>query len=68
MQEREEEGALQGHGGGCAETSGGGGSVGQQGRAGEIGLANRWSCGGRGKQEQRRYGLGYARIYRAHRT
>jgi hypothetical protein len=30
MQERKEEGALQGHGGGCAETSGGGGCVGQQ--------------------------------------
>jgi hypothetical protein len=31
VQEREEEGVLQGHGGGCAKMSGGGGCVGQQG-------------------------------------
>jgi hypothetical protein len=30
VQEREEEGVLQGHGGGCAETSGGGGCMGQK--------------------------------------
>jgi hypothetical protein len=31
----------------------------EQGRAGEIGLASKWSCGGRGKHEQRRCGLGF---------
>jgi hypothetical protein len=61
MQEHEDEDALQGHGGGCAETTGGGGCVGQQGLGQgveEFGLASRWTCGGRGKQEQTRCGLG----------
>jgi hypothetical protein len=41
MQEREEESPLQGHSGGCAETSGGGGCVGQQGLGQRRGTGKR---------------------------